>query len=304
MNICPIVSVCMITYNHEPYITEAIEGVLMQQTTFPIELIISEDCSTDNTRKKIKEYADKYPDIIVADLPEKNRGMMKNFHHCMSQAQGKYIALCEGDDYWTDPLKLQKQVDFLEANPEYGLCYADYDTVDIESRIIHNTAHHKHKAMCHTGDLFGKILNINFMQTLTVCFRKDFLDTTIIAKPFSIDLLLFGSIAAVTQCYYMNDIVGAYRINPNGAIKSKDNKISNNLRQSSRFLIESYFNGLFPRRTGFSHIKILFNSVDSLFRYRAYDNNIGYLFSHPFMIIMLPFVLIYKLLRQSQNYYN
>ena len=118
-----VVSVCMITYNHEAYIAQAIDGILMQKTNFPIELIIGEDCSTDNTRKIVVEYAEKYSEIIRPVLPEKNLGIMKNFIETMEAARGKYIALCEGDDYWTDPYKLQKQVDFLEANEEYSLCF-------------------------------------------------------------------------------------------------------------------------------------------------------------------------------------
>jgi len=118
----PLVSVCMITYNHENFIKDAIEGILMQKTSFPIELIIGEDCSTDNTRKIVKDYEEKYPEIIFAQYSEKNLGMINNFLNVLQAARGKYIALCEGDDYWTDPLKLQKQVDFLEANPEYVIC--------------------------------------------------------------------------------------------------------------------------------------------------------------------------------------
>jgi glycosyltransferase involved in cell wall biosynthesis len=88
----------MITYNHENYIREAIEGVLMQKTDFPIELIIGEDCSTDDTREIVVDYANKYPDIIKAQLPEKNRGMQNNFLAILEAAHGKYIALCEGKD--------------------------------------------------------------------------------------------------------------------------------------------------------------------------------------------------------------
>jgi glycosyltransferase involved in cell wall biosynthesis len=112
----------MITYNHENFIKDAIEGILMQKTSFPIELIIGEDCSTDNTRKIVKDYEEKYPEIIFAQYSEKNLGMINNFLNVLQAARGKYIALCEGDDYWTDPLKLQKQVDFLEWNKEYSGC--------------------------------------------------------------------------------------------------------------------------------------------------------------------------------------
>lgn len=117
-----MVSVSMITYNHEKYIAEAIEGVVMQKTDFPFELVIGEDCSTDNTRAICIEYQQKYPDIIRLRLPETNQGMMLNWINNIESGQGKYIALCDGDDYWTDPYKLQKQVDFMEANPGFALC--------------------------------------------------------------------------------------------------------------------------------------------------------------------------------------
>lgn len=117
-----MVSVSMITYNHEKFIAEAIEGVVMQKTNFPFELVIGEDCSTDSTRAICIEYQKKYPDIIKLRLPETNQGMMLNWINNINTGQGKYIALCDGDDYWTDPYKLQKQVDFMEAHPDFAMC--------------------------------------------------------------------------------------------------------------------------------------------------------------------------------------
>ena len=130
------VSVLMITYNHENFIREAIEGVLMQKTDFPIELIIGEDCSTDGTRKIVMEYASKYPDIIRPLLPDSNLGMMKNFIETMQAATGKYIALCEGDDYWTDPYKLQKQVDILNKLPDIISVTTNSSVCDFSGNLI------------------------------------------------------------------------------------------------------------------------------------------------------------------------
>src|SRR5690554_5301571 len=115
----PLVSVWMITYNHEQYIKQAIEGVLMQQTTFRIELVIGEDCSTDNTANIIREYEQKNPGLIKARYNNQNIGMIPNMIKTLEECNGKYIALCEGDDFWTDPFKLQKQVDFLETHLDY-----------------------------------------------------------------------------------------------------------------------------------------------------------------------------------------
>lgn len=112
----------MITYNHEKYIAEAIEGVVMQKTNFPFELIIGEDLSTDNTRTICIEYQKKYPDIIRLRLNNPNQGMMLNWINNIESGRGQYIALCDGDDYWTDPYKLQKQFDFMEANPDFAMC--------------------------------------------------------------------------------------------------------------------------------------------------------------------------------------
>ena len=129
----PLVSINCITYNHENYIAQTIEGFLIQKTTFPMEIIICEDASTDNTAKIIQEYVDKYPDLIIPLFQETNqysKGKNPGFEISMPKCQGKYIAHCEGDDFWTDPYKLQKQVDFMEANPEYSFIFHDCEILD------------------------------------------------------------------------------------------------------------------------------------------------------------------------------
>ena len=118
----PLVSICVQTYQHAPYIAECLEGLLKQKTTFPYEIILGEDESNDGTRDICKAYAKKYPEIIRLFLRRRedviyingNATGRYNFIQNLRTARGKYIALCEGDDYWTDPLKLQKQVIFLE----------------------------------------------------------------------------------------------------------------------------------------------------------------------------------------------
>ena len=129
----PLVSVKMITYNHEPYIAQAIDGVLMQETDFPIELIIGEDCSTDRTREIVLEYQKKHPDIIRVITSDKNVGMHKNAHRTEKACRGKYIAFCEGDDYWIDPLKLQHHVEFLKKNQDYGMVHTDASVLFYEN---------------------------------------------------------------------------------------------------------------------------------------------------------------------------
>ena len=121
-----MVDIPMCTYNHEKYIAQTIESILMQKTDFKIRLFIGEDCSIDNTRKIVKQYAEKYPDIIFPVYHNENIGAVRNSEILLKKCTAKYIALLDGDDYWTDPYKLQKQVDFLEKNPEYSLCSHRY----------------------------------------------------------------------------------------------------------------------------------------------------------------------------------
>lgn len=123
-----MVSVDMITYGHENYIRQAIEGVLMQETNFEFDLIIADDCSPDNTQKIVEEIIERHPKgyRIKYFRHKQNIGMNANSIFAFEQCKGKYIAICEGDDYWTDPLKLQKQVDFLESNSDYSFCVHRY----------------------------------------------------------------------------------------------------------------------------------------------------------------------------------
>lgn len=126
----PVVSVHMITYNHEPYIREAIEGVMMQKTDFEFELVIGEDCSTDKTREICFEYQKKYPDKIRVLWWHENLGRHPhpaggNGRRTTVHCRGEFIAFCEGDDYWTDPLKLQKQVDVFRNDDSIGLCFCN-----------------------------------------------------------------------------------------------------------------------------------------------------------------------------------
>ena len=122
----PLLSIICITYNHKDFIRQALEGFVMQKTNFKFEVLIHDDASTDGTADIIREYEAKYPDIIKPIYQKENQfskgvHILKTFIY--PRVLGKYVALCEGDDYWTDPNKLQKQVDFLEAHPEYSGCF-------------------------------------------------------------------------------------------------------------------------------------------------------------------------------------
>lgn len=138
-----LVSICCITYNQEQFIAQTIESFLIQKTTFLFEILIHDDASTDNTANIIRKYALNYPDIIFPIFQTENQysqGINPAFRFIIPNCRGKYIAVCEGDDYWIDPLKLQKQVDFLEINREYFACahyikkYIELDKIFVESK--------------------------------------------------------------------------------------------------------------------------------------------------------------------------
>ena len=134
----PFVSVLVVTYNHANYIRQCLDGILMQQTNFSFEIILGEDESNDGTREICMEYAERFPKKIKLLLHSRENVLYidgrptgrANLIACLKESNGKYIAQCEGDDYWTDPLKLQQQVDFLENNDDYVVCYHDARVID------------------------------------------------------------------------------------------------------------------------------------------------------------------------------
>lgn len=163
------VSVNMITYKHESYIEQAIKGILMQQTDFDYELIIADDCSPDRTEEIVNDIIKTHSQgsKIKYLRHKKNIGMQANGIFAFNQCSGKYVALCEGDDYWTDPLKLQKQVDFLEANLDYSICYHKVQVLrngvleedDITSEVLETTT-------------IKDLAKGNYIHTCSVVFRN------------------------------------------------------------------------------------------------------------------------------------
>lgn len=170
----PLVSIKCMTYNHENYIAQCIDGFLMQKTNFPFEILIHDDCSTDKTESIVREYEKRFPKIIKGLYETENQWQKGGgAHHTKIDAaiKGKYIAVCEGDDYWIDENKLQMQVDFLENNPEYGMCYTK------AKQYLQNTQKFTKKTFGSEFAGFEDLLkNGNRIPTLTSVFRKDLLD--------------------------------------------------------------------------------------------------------------------------------
>lgn len=210
----PLVSVCMITYNHEKYIAEAIEGVLMQEVDFPIELLIADDASPDRTAQIVEEYINNHPKGYWINYYRhtENKGMMHNFVWALEKCKGKYIALCDGDDYWIDSKKLIRQVNFLESNPDFSIVshYAKKMSLNENTYKI-------------VGKLEQDVFDINYpkfrfyaLPTASLLFRK------IISYPDWIFNAYGGDRAIIYICCYLGklrimDFIGSfYRIHPGG----------------------------------------------------------------------------------------
>lgn len=228
----PTVSVVMITYGHENFIEEAINGVLMQQCNFDVELIIADDESPDDTEKVIKTIIKnhskghwiKYTKHIT------NKGMQENFVWALNQCTGKYIAICEGDDYWTVPFKLQKQFDFLEKNENHGLIStqrSNFNEITKELTTPSFNNNQTYNSFDFSDVLLGKVQ----LATLTTFFRKELIDEFL-----RINEINKGKLSCLDYCLWMffsynmkvavlNINTAVYRILPNSASHGSSKKI-------------------------------------------------------------------------------
>ncbi|HEY5462821.1 MAG TPA: glycosyltransferase [Hanamia sp.] len=215
----PLVSIVCTTYNHQAYIKDALEGFVMQQTNFPFEIIVHDDASTDRTVEIIKEYELKYPGLFFNIYQETNQYSKGNGDVgkiVYAAPKGKYVAMCEGDDYWTDPLKLQKQVDFLEQNKEYSLVCHDaliLNQIDNSSRLFYNS-NNKKKHTFSTNDTF----NVHLCPTASIVYRKlpDFLNEQLSKGRNTGDQMLIQLISLTGLIFRMDDVMSVYRIHPQG----------------------------------------------------------------------------------------
>lgn len=212
----PVISILMPTYNHERFISQAIESVLKQKTAYSFELLINDDCSTDNTGKIASEYAIKYPDIIKYTRQNHNKGLLENYKFLLAHVKGRYLAILESDDFWTDTEKLQKQIGFLEQNPDFGICVGDYTTVDANNNIIREF--HKTDDEQLDGVWYGNILFTNFICAATICFSKYFfkkycdIDTYINNNFLTFDYPMLLDISANSKCFYIHENLSSYRV--------------------------------------------------------------------------------------------
>jgi glycosyltransferase involved in cell wall biosynthesis len=215
----------MITYGHEKFIREAIEGVLSQKCSYDIELIIADDNSPDKTKEIVEDIIKNHPNgsWIKYTRHQENKGMMPNFIWALQQSKAEYIALCEGDDYWTDPLKLQKQIHFLEENSDYVMCYHDATGINQNNEIVYlskiNALTDNIKEELTKEDL---LLCNYLIPTMSVCFKNPLAP---FPQPFSTvkngDMFLFAFLSQYGKAKLIANISNAmYRIHDGGVYSS------------------------------------------------------------------------------------
>jgi glycosyltransferase involved in cell wall biosynthesis len=209
----PFVAIWMLSYNHEKYIAQAIEGVLMQQTSFSYKIYLGEDCSKDNTRNICIEYANKYPDKISLYLNEKNdiKKNSRTIYSACFTSGAKYIAMIEGDDYWTDPLKLQKQIDALEANPNCSICFHAVNVVYSDGSQPPVVSGEKQKQIT----TFEDLTFCNYINTVSSVYRNNLIKSIpawFDEHPAG-DWSLFLTMAQFGDVYYIDEPMAVYRIN-------------------------------------------------------------------------------------------
>jgi glycosyltransferase involved in cell wall biosynthesis len=221
------VSICCLAYNHEPYIRQCLDGFVMQKCNFTYEVLIHDDASKDNTVSIIREYEVKYPDIIkpiYQTVNQHSKGVKPTFAFNFPRAQGKYIAICEGDDYWTDPYKLQKQVDFLDANPKFSICWTKFHTLsEVNSTTVLEAPDWIDSVPSDIN--FNIDLNNIFTPyctyTLTCLFRRDSFNLDFFKnKKFTKDNTLYALCLTQGQGVLLNFYGAVYRMHQGGIYSS------------------------------------------------------------------------------------
>lgn len=217
----PLVSVVMLAYNHDAYLAEAVESVLGQTADFPFELLIGEDCSSDATRAVAKVYQTQNPTLIRIITADANVGMHANHRRLIEAARGKYIAYCEGDDYWNRADKLSLQVGLLEGNPSVGAVHSDYSHIACvrgrwrARRHMHAATH----AVIPQGYVFHDLLRGNFVSTGTVLMRtsvaRDYLNEPWPVETYPVgDWPLWIYMSPRWKIAYLEEDLATYRLTP------------------------------------------------------------------------------------------
>ncbi len=255
----PVVSVCVITYNHVKFIKAAIESILQQQANFYWNIIIADDCSTDGTTAIVKEYAVNYPDRIQLITHEKNVGLHQNFIDLFTAPQSKYVAFLDGDDIWTDTLRLQKQVDFLEQHSEYAMVYGRHGLMDEAG----NPKPYRRIPPYKSGYIFKDIMLCKFLPPMAAALMRN----SEIQKIYKnknepgIDFYLIATLCKNNKVAYMNESFFCYRINA-ASITNSQKPFMSNLFVKNMSLFQNEYPGLVKKGIKNGQLKELYHHAE------------------------------------------
>lgn len=290
-----LVTTYTLVYNHAPYLRQCLDGLVMQKTNFRFKCFIHDDASTDNSAAIIKEYTEKYPDLFDTVLETENQyskhdGSLGRI--VAEHMKGKYIAMCEGDDYWTDPLKLQKQVDILESNPNISLVYTGFKNIDENGVVIKRDYYDLLCLESPSGDILGDLFKKNYIMTATVVYRRIVYDSQLYQNsPKSYDYAVFLAASILGEIKFLPDKTACYRMNSRSLIVSH--------KESLRFAFDRiyvYFSKAFLAGAGFKRTYTQRTKIycDIILGALNNDRRLKQIIKNTRILLLFPFVLIYS----------
>ena len=316
---------CM-TYNHSSYIKDTMDGFCMQQTDFPFICTIFDDNSTDGEQDVIRKYLDnnfikndetikmtkETDDYTLIYTRHKTNAncffavyFLKYNHYQLKKSRDpyllqewkdtKYIALCEGDDYWTDPLKLQKQVDILEREPNVSMVYTAFINVDQDSNIISRDVYEQFMKESRSGNNLKRIFEGNYILTLTICFRKSVYESDLFSNsPSKIDYSIFMTASFLGDVVYIPDKTSCYRYNPNSMISTKPKVIYDAVELSKKYYIKKFYQGLCKKNMTIRETKEIKETIFFQRMYKKDIKTILYIVCSDFYTFKLLFIYIFN----------
>lgn len=284
-----MVSIHCLAYNQEKYIRDTLEGFIMQKTNFRFEAIVHDDASTDGTVKIILEYAKKYPKIIkpiieTENLFSKHDGSLDRIMD--AACRGKYVAYCEGDDYWIDPYKLQKQVDIMESDMNISLVHTAFQCVDQYGHPIDLPFYNKIMEKSRSGYMFETLLlDGNYIMTLTVMVRREMLDLQCYKNcKFKYDYARFLAASTFGKFYYIDEITSCYRKNPTSLVNSCLDKLLIKLSCIHDYFLAISLDDFFKANYIKNRKKIILHFV---YNYQHDNKTLRKCFYHHFWLMMV-----------------
>lgn len=246
-----LVSVVCDVYNHEPYLRQCFDGFVMQKTNFKFEVLVHDDASTDKSAEIIIEYTNKYPDIFKPIIQKENQyskgvGIWKTYQ--FPRVKGKYVAFCEGDDYWIDPLKLQKQVTAIESDSKNTMVYTAFSTVDETGNSIYRYDLHYNMCKSKSGNIFPFLLFRNVVMTVSCMVNRNVLESKLYLDcNKSLDYNLFLAASSLGNCIYLDYETCSYRKVGNSMTNSNSNIVQQRFLQVWEYYVDIILNNLDQR---------------------------------------------------------